>query len=129
MKEAFLGLIKIEDRKVARARRHKRVRKKVFGTAERPRLSVYESLSHIYAQIIDDEKGWTLVAASSLSHELRQRSLSGGNIAGAEAVGELIAKKALEKNIRKIVLDRGGFHYHGRIKALAEAARKHGLEF
>lgn len=122
-------MIKGEDRKVARTGRHKRVRKKTFGFAERPRLSVYKSLSHIYAQIVDDEKGQTLLGVSSLSPEFRQRSLSGGNIKGAEVVGELVAKKALEKNIRKVIFDRGGFLYHGRIKSLAEAARKHGLEF
>ena len=116
-----------------RLRRKKRVRKKVFGTPERPRLSVYRSLKHIYAQIIDDTRGHTLVAASSLSPEIRERweelKKEGGKTAVARAVGELIGKRALEAGIKKVVFDRGGFKYHGRVKALAEGARAAGLEF
>ena len=95
----------------------------------RPRLSVYRSLNHIYAQIIDDATGKTLVAASSLSAELSKTLKTGGNIAAAQAVGELIGKKALEKKIKQVVYDRGGNVYHGRLKALADAARKAGLDF
>ena len=118
-----------KDKVRARLRRHKRVRKKIFGTPERPRLCVFRSLRHIYAQIIDDTVGRTLVAASTLSPELRGKLKTGGNIEAARYVGELIAKKALEKGIKKVVFDRGGYKYHGRVKALAEAARKGGLEF
>jgi len=111
----------------ARLRRHARVRKKVFGTAERPRLNVYRSLKHIYAQIIDDEAGKTLVAASSLDKELR--NMYGGNKEAAREVGKLVAKKALEKGIKKVVFDRGGYLYHGRVKELADGAREGGLDF
>ncbi|RMG66787.1 MAG: 50S ribosomal protein L18 [Nitrospirae bacterium] len=113
----------------ARIRRHRRIRKKVFGTPERPRLSVYGSLNHIYAQIIDDIKGHTLVAASTLDKELKAEIGHGGNVDSAKKVGQLIAKRALEKGIKRVVFDRGGFRYHGRIKALADAAREGGLEF
>ncbi len=129
-----MARIKRRERKVeARLRRKKRVRKKIFGTPERPRLSVYKSCKHIYAQIIDDTIGHTLVAASSLSPEIRERveelKKEGGKTAVARAVGELLAKRALEKGIKKVCFDRGGFKYHGRIKALADAAREVGLEF
>jgi large subunit ribosomal protein L18 len=110
-----------------RIRRHRRVRKKVRGTAERPRLSVFRSLKHIYAQIINDEEGQTLVAASSLSPEIR--GMQGTKTDIARAVGRLIAQKALEKGITKVVFDRGGYKYHGRVKALAEGAREAGLLF
>ncbi len=113
----------------ARIRRHRRIRKKVFGTPERPRLSVYGSLKHMYAQIIDDMKGHTLVAASTLDKEIRGEIKHGGNVEAAKKVGQLIAKRAVEKGIKKVVFDRGGFRYHGRIKALADAAREAGLEF
>ncbi len=112
-----------------RKRRHRRVRKKVFGRPDRPRLCVYGSLNHIYAQIIDDIKGHTMVAASTLDRELRNEIKHGGNIESARKVGELIAKRAMEKGIKRVVFDRGGFKYHGRIKALADAAREVGLEF
>lgn len=115
--------------KEARIRRHKRIRKKVFGFAERPRLAVYRSLNHIYAQIIDDTGKNTLVAASSLDKELGDKKSHKGNIKTAKLVGELIAKKALDKGIKKVVFDRSGYLYHGRVKAIAEAARKAGLEF
>ncbi|HGE72913.1 TPA: 50S ribosomal protein L18 [Candidatus Poribacteria bacterium] len=117
------------DKKQARIKRHRRVRKRVYGTSERPRLSVYKSLNHIYAQIIDDVSGRTLVSASTLSPDVREKIKSGGNIESAKLVGEAIGKKALDKNISKVVFDRGGYPYHGRVKALAEAAREAGLEF
>ncbi|MBW2066537.1 MAG: 50S ribosomal protein L18 [Deltaproteobacteria bacterium] len=114
----------------ARLTRKKRVRKKVRGTPERPRLSVYRSAKHIYAQIIDDERARTLADASSLSKEIREKVQDkGGNKEGAKIVGEFIAKRALEKGIKKVVFDRNGFLYHGRVKVLAEGAREHGLEF
>ncbi|HYV03397.1 MAG TPA: 50S ribosomal protein L18 [Blastocatellia bacterium] len=106
---------------------HKRIRGKVSGTAERPRLAVFRSLSHIYAQVIDDGKGVTLAAASSTEPALRERS--GGNVAGAKEIGKLIAERAKEKGITRVVFDRGGYIYHGRVKSLAEAAREAGLEF
>jgi len=117
------------DRKAIRQKKHLRVRKKVAGTPERPRLAVFRSLNHIYAQVINDELGVTMVAASSLDPEFKATELSGGNIAGAQKVGELIAQRALARGIRQVVFDRGGNIYHGRIAALAAAAREAGLEF
>ncbi|MEW6448298.1 MAG: 50S ribosomal protein L18 [Bacillota bacterium] len=121
-------MLKKVDRKKLRERRRLRVRKKVYGTAERPRMNVFRSLNHIYAQIIDDDQGKTLITVSSLSPELRGK-ISGGNIEGATAVGKLVAEKAKEKGITAVVFDRAGYLYHGRVKALAEAARANGLEF
>jgi large subunit ribosomal protein L18 len=118
-----------ESRKEGKQRRHKRIKKKVLGSPERLRLSVYRSLNHIYAQIIDDFKGHTVVAASSLDKEFKDQKSHKGNIKMAKLVGELIAKRALEKGIKKIVFDRGGYLYHGSIKTLAEAARETGLKF
>ncbi|MBF0553477.1 MAG: 50S ribosomal protein L18 [Nitrospirae bacterium] len=112
-----------------REKRHKRVRRKVTGTQERPRLTVYKSLSHMYAQIIDDARGHTLAFASTLDKSLRTEAGHKGNIASAKKVGALIAQKAKEKGISKAVFDKGGFKYHGRVRALAEAAREAGLEF
>ena len=109
-----------------RAKRHARVRGKISGTAERPRLCVFRSENHIYAQIIDDVAGHTLVAASS--HE-KNLAAKGGNCEGATLVGKLVAERALEKGIKEVVFDRGGYVYHGRVKALAEGAREGGLEF
>ncbi len=109
--------------------RKKRVREKIYGTAERPRLSVYRSPKHIYAQIINDEEGKTLVSASTLSPELRNKLKIKGKIAAAKAVGELIARKAKDLGMKKVVFDRGGRIYHGRVKSLAEGAREGGLEF
>jgi len=118
------------SRAKARLRRRKRVRKKVRGTPERPRLSVFRSSKHIYAQIIDDTLDKTLVDASSLSKEIQPQILGkGGNKEGASRVGESIAKRALEKGIKRVIFDRNGFLFHGRIKVLADAAREHGLEF
>ncbi|MDO6353778.1 MULTISPECIES: 50S ribosomal protein L18 [unclassified Caloramator] len=117
------------SRNEQRMRRHLRVRKKVFGTAERPRLNVYRSEKHMYAQIINDELGVTLVAASTLDKELRDKIAAGSNKEAAREVGKLIAKRALEKGITKVVFDRGGYIYHGRVKELAEGAREAGLDF
>jgi len=111
-----------------RHRKHKRVRKVVSGNSERPRLNVYRSSKHIYAQVVDDVKGHTLVAASSLSKELESLK-HGANKTAARAVGKLIAQKAKEKSVTKVVFDRGGYLYHGRIKELAEGAREGGLKF
>ncbi|HEY8342021.1 MAG TPA: 50S ribosomal protein L18 [Calditerricola sp.] len=122
-------MIQKPSRNEMRKKRHLRVRKKVFGTPERPRLNVFRSNKHIYAQIIDDLKGHTLVAASTLDKELRDQIENGGNVEAAAKVGALVAKRALEKGITKVVFDRGGYKYHGRVKALAEAAREAGLEF
>lgn len=113
----------------ARLRKHARVRKKVEGTPERPRLNVFRSLTHIYAQIIDDTTGNTLVAASTLDEALKGKVKNGGNKEAAKEVGKLIATKAAAKGISKVVFDRGGYIYHGRIKELAEAAREAGLDF
>ncbi|MBT9258977.1 MAG: 50S ribosomal protein L18 [Clostridiales bacterium] len=115
-------------RREARKRRHLRVRRKVFGTPERPRLNVFRSGKHIYAQVVDDTIGHTLVAASSLDPALRG-VVKGSTKEGAEAVGKLLAQRALEKGITKVVFDRGGYRYHGRVKALADGARAGGLEF
>ncbi len=112
-----------------RLRKHIRVRKKIEGTAERPRLDVYRSLNHIYAQIIDDTAGNTLVAASTLDGALKGKLKFAGNKAAAKEVGKLVAQKAIDKGIKKVIFDRGGYIYHGRIKELAEAAREAGLEF
>ena len=120
-------MIKKQNSNVARLARHARVRKKVSGTAEVPRLCVYRSLKNIYAQIIDDTTGRTLVSASSLDAELKENY--GGNKEAAKAVGEAVAKKAVEKGIKTVVFDRGGYVYHGRVAELAEGARQGGLEF
>lgn len=117
------------DIKEARKRRHKRIRKIVSGTPERPRLSVYRSLNHIYAQVIDDSNGRTLAAACSLDKGLEGQKGHKGNVETAKKIGGLIAKKTLEKGVSKVVFDRSGYIYHGRIKALADGAREAGLEF
>jgi large subunit ribosomal protein L18 len=119
----------VVSRRERRDRKHERVRRKVSGSNERPRLNVFRSSKHIYAQIIDDVKGQTLVAASSLSKELAEKFKTGANKAAARAVGKLVAEKAKAKNIAAIVFDRGGYAYHGRIKELAEGAREGGLKF
>ncbi len=109
-----------------RVRIHKRIRRKVRGTPSRPRLAVFRSIAHIYAQLIDDTEGKTLVAASSVE---KAGKGGGGNVASAREIGRLIAERAGERGIKKVVFDRGGYLYHGRVKALAEAARESGLEF
>ena len=117
----------MRSKRELRIRRHARVRKKVSGTSERPRLSVFRSLKHIYAQIIDDSTHNTLVCASTLDSELRGKV--GANTEAAKAVGQLVATRAIEKGLKSVVFDRGGYLYHGRVKALADAAREAGLEF
>jgi large subunit ribosomal protein L18 len=120
-------MIRATSRNELRLRVHGRIRKRLAGTSERPRLSVFRSLQHIYAQVIDDRSGRTLAAASSA--EKKSGVKNGGNIAGAKAVGKLIGERAGAAGIKKVVFDRGGYLYHGRVKALAEAARAAGLEF
>ncbi len=120
---------KTAEEKIARLRRHRRVRKKVSGTPVRPRLSIFRSTNHIYAQLIDDTKGVTIASASTLDPEVKSQISTGGNIDAAKKVGDLIAKRASEKKIGQVVFDRGGFLYHGRVKALADAAREAGLKF
>ena len=118
-------MIKKESKNIQRLMRHKRVRKNISGTSEMPRLNVFRSNSQIYAQIINDETGTTLASSSSVQLKIK----NGGNIEGAKLVGADIAKKAKEANISKVVFDRGGYQYHGRVEALADAARENGLEF
>jgi large subunit ribosomal protein L18 len=117
------------SRDAQRRRVHARVRTRVTGTPERPRLSVYRSLGHIYAQIIDDRSRRTLVSASSIDKESKKNLKGGGNIASAKAVGKFIAERAKAAGVVKVVFDRGGYKYHGRVKALADAAREAGLQF
>src|SRR5215475_1087645 len=108
-----------------RLRVHKRIRRRLNGTPERPRLAVFRSVKHIYAQVIDDSKGHTVAAASSSE----KNAANGGNLAGAKAIGKLVAERAKDKGIKTVVFDRGGYQYHGRVKALADAAREAGLKF
>lgn len=115
------------DKQLIRVRIHERIRKKVKGTAERPRLAVFRSLQHIYVQVIDDRAGRTLAAASSAEKNAPVKS--GGNVAAAKEIGRLLAERAKAAGITKVVFDRGGYLYHGRVKALAESAREAGLEF
>lgn len=122
-------MIKNVKRALARKRRHIRLRKKVKGTENRPRLSVFKSLKQIYVQVIDDDKGCTLVAASTLDKELKGKLTFGRNMNAAKELGELIAKRAIEKGIKVVVFDRGGYKYHGVVKMLADSAREAGLEF
>ena len=119
----------LKTRRAMSLLRHERLRKDVYGTATRPRLAVFRSARHIYAQVIDDDAGQTLCAASSLDKDLRAKSKRGGTVAAAKTVGALVASRAREKGLSAVVFDRGGFHYHGRIKALADAAREAGLKF
>lgn len=118
-----------ESRAVLRRRRQARVRRKVHGSAERPRLNVFRSLSHIYAQVIDDDEGRTLVSASTLDNELRGKIKDTTRTEQAKLVGALVAERALAKGIKQVVFDRGGYPYHGRIRALAESSRENGLDF
>lgn len=122
-------MINKPNRNEARLRKHLRVRKKVEGTTERPRLNVFRSLKNIYAQIIDDTTGHTLVSASTLDEAIKGKVEYGGNKDAAKEVGKLVAQKALDKGIKAVVFDRGGYLYHGRVKELAEGAREAGLEF
>ena len=122
-------MFKKVDRKASRERRHLRVRKKISGTPERPRLSVYRSEKNIYAQIIDDVAGNTLVSASTLEKEIKSELNKTNDVEAAAYIGTVVAKRALEKGIKEVVFDRGGFIYQGKVQALAEAAREAGLEF
>jgi large subunit ribosomal protein L18 len=119
-------MIKKPEKKEIRNRIHKRIRRKLSGTADRPRLAVFRSVAHIYAQVIDDAAGATVVSASSVD---KGGKTNGGNVAAAKAIGKLVAERAKEKGIKSVVFDRGGYQYHGRVKALADAAREAGLEF
>lgn len=123
------SVLKKADKNAKRLQRHKRVRRKISGTSQRPRLCVFRSANNIYAQIIDDTKRVTLVAASSLEAEVKSAVNHTGNKEAAKKVGELVAKKAVEKGITEVVFDRGGYLYHGRIQELAEGAREAGLKF
>jgi large subunit ribosomal protein L18 len=118
-----------EDSNVVRLRIHERIRKRLTGSSARPRLAVFRSNKHIYVQIIDDSKGSTLIAASTLDVDAKKDLKGGGNVAAAKAVGKLVAERAKAKGIETVLFDRGGYLYHGRIKALAEAAREAGLKF
>jgi large subunit ribosomal protein L18 len=119
-------MIRKTEKKQIRARIHKRIRRKLAGSSERPRLAIFRSVAHIYAQVIDDSRGTTLVSASSVD---KGAKTNGGNVAAAKAIGKLVAERAKEKGIKSVVFDRGGYQYHGRVKALADAAREAGLEF
>lgn len=121
--------MKPQEKERLRQRRHRRVRARIEGTAERPRLNVSRSLQNIYAQLIDDSAGRTLAAASTLDAGLRKELKSGGNIEAARRVGKLIAERAKEKGVAAVVFDRGGYKYHGRVQALADGAREAGLQF
>lgn len=122
-------MIKHKDRNEARQRRHLRIRRAVQGTPERPRLSVFRSLAHIYAQVVDDRVGRTLAAASTRDPEIRSQAEAAKKADAGKLVGQLIARRAKERGIRRVVFDRGGYLYHGRVRALAEGAREGGLEF
>ena len=119
-------MIRKLEKKEIRNRIHQRIRRKLSGTKERPRLAVFRSVAHIYAQVIDDVEGRTLASASSVDKDGKTK---GGNVAAAKAIGKLVAERAKEKGVKAVVFDRGGYQYHGRIKALADAARDAGLEF
>jgi large subunit ribosomal protein L18 len=122
-------MLRITSKNQTRQRVHDRIRKKVIGTPERPRLNVYRSLNHIYVQVIDDLKGVTLAAASTAEGKKKGERVTGGNLGSAKTVGKKIAELAKQKGITKVVFDRGGYIYHGRIKAVADAAREAGLQF
>lgn len=117
------------EKQTLRLRRHLRVRKKVTGTTQRPRLAVFRSEHHIYAQVIDDTRGRTLAAASTLDSGIKSTHKYGGNVEAAKAVGKLVAERARENGVQQVVFDRGGFAYHGRVAGLADGAREAGLEF
>ncbi len=120
---------RINPSRTARLKRKKSIRKKISGTPDRPRLCVFRSARHIYAQIVDDTRGHTLAAASTLEKAIRDEAVSGGKIGKARRIGEQVAKRAQEKGVERVVFDRNGFLYHGRVKALSEGARKAGLKF
>jgi large subunit ribosomal protein L18 len=122
-------MLTLASKNVARRRIHLRIRSRVVGRPQVPRLNVFRSLGHIYAQIVDDTRGHTLVSASSLDKEVRKTLKSGGNVAAAKSVGQVLATRAKAAGISRVVFDRGGYAYHGRVKALADAAREGGLQF
>ena len=122
-------MLDVSKREQDRTRRHRRVRLRVYGTPDRPRLNIFRSNAHIYAQVIDDTTGRTLVSASSRDKEIKSKVKNGGAVAAATAVGRLVAERALKASLTAIVFDRGGYRYHGRVKALAEASREKGLKF
>jgi len=122
-------MLDVSKRERSRVRRHHRVRLRVYGTPDRPRLNVFRSNAHLYAQVIDDTTGRTLVSASTLDKEIKGKLKSGANLAAAMAVGRLVAERALKANLKAVVFDRGGYRFHGRIKALADASREKGLKF
>ena len=122
-------MLKKPSRNSLRIKRHKRLRNKVAGTSERPRLNVFRSLNNIYAQVIDDTKGETIVAASSLEKEIKEQAKSCGSKEAAILVGKAVAERAVEKGIKEVTFDRGGYIYHGRVKSLADGAREAGLKF
>ena len=122
-------MLDVSKRERSRVRRHHRVRLRVYGTPDRPRLNVFRSNVHIYAQVIDDTTGRTLVSASTLDKEIKGKLKSGANLAAAVAVGRLVAERALKADLKAVVFDRGGYRFHGRVKALAEASREKGLKF
>lgn len=122
-------MLDASKRERSRVRRHHRVRLRVYGTPDRPRMNVFRSNAHLYAQVIDDTTGKTLVSASTLDKEIKGKLKSGANLAAAVAVGRLVAERALKANLKAVVFDRGGYRFHGRIKALAEASRGKGLKF
>ena len=122
-------MLDASKREQSRVRRHHRVRLRVYGTPDRPRMNVFRSNAHLYAQVIDDTTGKTLVSASTLDKEIKGKLKSGANLAAAVAVGRLVAERALKANLKAVVFDRGGYRFHRRIKALAEASREKGLKF
>lgn len=122
-------MLTLDSRNVGRQRIHRRIRSRVVGRPQMPRLNVFRSLGHIYAQIVDDARGHTLASASSLEKEVRKTLKSGGNVAAAKTVGQILAARAKAAGVSRVVFDRGGYAYHGRVKALAEAAREGGLQF
>lgn len=122
-------MIRKEYRSDVRAKKHLKIRNKLSGTAQRPRLAVFRSDKHIYAQIIDDVKGATLVSASTMEKDIRTQIEKTNNVEAAKVVGELVARRALDKGVNEVVFDRGGYVYHGKVKALADAAREAGLQF
>lgn len=122
-------MIKVVSKNAARERVHRRIRRRVEGRTEVPRLNVYRSLSHIYAHVIDDARGQTVASASTMDKDVRKTLKSGGNVAAAKAIGKIVAERAQQAGVTRVVFDRGGYTYHGRVKALAEAAREAGLKF
>jgi large subunit ribosomal protein L18 len=122
-------MLRVVSKNATRQRIHRRIRRRVEGRAPAPRLNVYRSLGHIYAHVIDDSRGATLASASTVDKEVRKTLKSGGNVAAAKAVGKIVAERAKQAGVTRVVFDRGGYAYHGRVKALADAAREAGLQF